>query len=69
MDDDEPVDPKALADARCAASFDCAKLKVQYDQCASRIEAKGEGQCTGQYMDFISCIDHCASKAVMSQLR
>ena len=58
-EEEEPVDPKIAIDAKCAASTACTKLLVEYEACAKRIEAKGQGECSGWYMDYLGCIDAC----------
>ena len=68
-EDEEVVDPKAKLDEKCLATPSCAKLLVAYERCAERIEAKGSGQCTGQYMDYIACVDQCASSKLFSELK
>ena len=92
MSDDEIVDPKLSASAKCLATESCAKLlvrggariditviqalqshkhfppQVEYERCSARIEAKGTGQCAGQYMDYIQCVVRArASTAFASQ--
>ena len=55
----EPVDPKETVDQKCARTVECTKLLIEYEKCAARIDGKGSGHCSGQYMDYIGCIDHC----------
>ena len=43
--------------------------QVEYEKCAERIEAKGHGNCAGQYMDYIACADNCAKEAVFKALK
>eukprot|EP00325_Prymnesiales_sp_UTEX-LB-985_P008995 CAMPEP_0174714196 /NCGR_PEP_ID=MMETSP1094-20130205/17102_1 /TAXON_ID=156173 /ORGANISM="Chrysochromulina brevifilum, Strain UTEX LB 985" /LENGTH=69 /DNA_ID=CAMNT_0015913501 /DNA_START=26 /DNA_END=235 /DNA_ORIENTATION=+ len=69
MDEEETVDPKTQLDANCSAKLDCAKALVAYERCAERIEAKGSGQCAGQYMDYVRCVDICASAKLFSALK
>ena len=44
-------------------------LQVEYEKCAERIEAKGQGNCAGQYMDYIACADQCAKDAIFKVLK
>ena len=44
-------------------------LQVEYEKCAERIEAKGHGNCAGQYMDYIACADQCAKDAIFKALK
>ena len=61
-DEEEVVDPKLAADEHCAKTDKCARLMVEYEKCSERIEAKGSGHCSGQYMDYIACVDSCVSR-------
>ena len=58
-EDEEPVDPKIAIDEKCSKSTACSKAFVEYEACAGRIEKKGHGECSGQYMDYLACIDAC----------
>ena len=64
-DEEEPevLDQKAVADAKCAKSVEVAKLYVEYEACSKRIEAKGHGECTGYYQDYLGAIDKCVRRA------
>eukprot|EP00965_Chrysotila_dentata_P212203 6186884-Pleurochrysis_carterae.AAC.2 len=57
--DDEVQDPKIALEAKCGASMPCAKLYVKYEECKERIEAKGSGECSAWYMDYVGCVDAC----------
>ena len=63
-DDDELPDQKQVNDDMCAKKPECASLYVQYEACAKRIEAKGHGECTGYYMDYLGAIDRCVRYAL-----
>lgn len=58
-DEEEPMDPKLVADEKCSKTMACAKLYVEYEACASRIEKKGHGECAPYYMDYLGCVDRC----------
>jgi len=62
----EPVDPKPAIDAACHSG--CTKAWDIYKECEARIEAKGRGECSGYYMDYFKCIDHCATKKLFKAL-
>ena len=64
-EEEEVVDPKIAQDEKCGKTASCAKILAAYDACAERIEAKGRGECTGQYMDFVACVDNCVSRPVL----
>jgi len=65
----ETVDPKLSVDDHCKASVSCMALFLKYEACQTRIEAKGAGTCTGQYMDWVGCVDHCATHSLFSKLK
>ena len=67
-DEEEVSDQKPSIEAKCQATTKCARLLVEYKACAERIEAKGEGTCTGQYMDLAGCIDHCVAHNLFDKL-
>ena len=62
-EDEEPVDPKIAIDEKCSKSTACSKAFVEYEACAERIEKKGHGECSGQYMDYLACIDACVRRS------
>ena len=33
-----------------------------------RIEAKGQGECSGWYMDYLTCVDKCAAQVLFKTL-
>ena len=68
-EEEEVVDPKAEVNEKCSKSLACTKLLVQYEKCAERIEEKGHGQCAGQYMDYIACVDNCSKMEVFAKLK
>ena len=68
-EDEEPVDPKSTVDEHCAQSMACASAMVKYEECSKRIEEKGHGQCSGQYMDFVKCVDACSSHQLLHKLK
>jgi ubiquinol-cytochrome c reductase subunit 6 len=45
------------------------RRQVEYERCEKRIEAKGSGNCAGQYMDYIECVDKCASADLFSSVK
>jgi ubiquinol-cytochrome c reductase subunit 6 len=62
-EDEEPVDPKIAIDEKCSKTTACSKAFVEYEACAERIEKKGHGECSGQYMDYLACIDACVRRS------
>ena len=65
-EDEEPVDPKIAIDEKCSKSTACSKAFVEYEACAGRIEKKGHGECSGQYMDYLACIDACVRRSLFA---
>ena len=63
-EDEEPVDPKIAIDEKCSKTTACSKAFVEYEACAERIEKKGHGECSGQYMDYLACIDACVRRSL-----
>jgi ubiquinol-cytochrome c reductase subunit 6 len=59
MDDGDPVDPRPAIVASCEATIVCQKLRTAYEACGKRVEAKGSGNCAGQFMDWLGCVDTC----------
>ena len=41
---------------------------MEYEACAARIASKGRGECSGAYMDWIGCVDRCASDKFFKKL-
>ena len=63
IEEEEAPDPKAAVDAKCAQTVECQKKFIEYERCSERIEGKAGAHCTGQYMDYLSCVDHCVRPA------
>ena len=63
---DDPVDPKPAIEKTCEPN--CAGVWATYKKCEVRIEEKGRGECSGFYMDYFKCIDHCAHKKLFNSL-
>ena len=60
------VDCKPAIDERC--SHRCHHQWEDYERCAKRIEAKGQGECSGWYMDYLTCVDKCAAQVLFKTL-
>ncbi|KAL1525479.1 hypothetical protein AB1Y20_020335 [Prymnesium parvum] len=60
------TDPKPDVDRKCAPG--CSAAWEKYQACATRIEEKGSGECSGYYMDYFKCVDKCTAKSLFSQL-
>eukprot|EP01023_Acetabularia_acetabulum_P067082 TRINITY_DN9174_c0_g3_i1.p4 TRINITY_DN9174_c0_g3~~TRINITY_DN9174_c0_g3_i1.p4 ORF type:complete len:106 (-),score=11.24 TRINITY_DN9174_c0_g3_i1:142-459(-) len=59
-------DPKPMIEKVCG--FRCMDSQAEYLRCKRRIAGKDEGHCTGQYFDFLQCVDKCAAPKVFSKL-
>jgi len=64
---DEPVDPRPAIEEACKPG--CASYWKKYEECAARVQAKGEGHCSGQYFEFYHCIDHCAAPKIFKHIK
>jgi ubiquinol-cytochrome c reductase subunit 6 len=56
---DAAEDPSPAIEKDCHGS--CLALHAKYEACAERIEGKPDAHCTGQYMDYLACIDKCSA--------
>lgn len=60
MGDEEAVDVKEALEKKCEPS--CSYFYLAYTDCAKRIEGSSEAHCTGQFLDYTRCIDHCVRR-------
>eukprot|EP00871_Galdieria_phlegrea_P003533 jgi/Galph1/4180/GphlegSOOS_G2814.1 len=69
MSEEEPVDKKPEIEESCKPH--CSREWAEYRACVKRIEndTTGEAHCTGQYLDFWHCVDHCAAKKIFQTLK
>ena len=67
--EEEVIDTKLGIEKTCHAHDPCPKLWLKYEECAKRVEAKGEGECSGQYKDYWGCIDHCVQEKFFKTLK
>ncbi|KQJ89304.1 hypothetical protein BRADI_4g24760v3 [Brachypodium distachyon] len=67
--DEEPVDPKKYLEERCKPQ--CVKPLYEYERCVKRVESDDTGHkhCTGQYFDYLSCIDKCVAPKLFEKLK
>ncbi|XP_051179996.2 cytochrome b-c1 complex subunit 6-1, mitochondrial isoform X1 [Lolium perenne] len=67
--DEEPVDPKKYLEDRCKPQ--CVKPFYAYEKCVKRVEADDTGHkhCTGQYFDYLSCVDKCVASKLFEKLK
>ncbi|TYG76038.1 hypothetical protein ES288_D03G080900v1 [Gossypium darwinii] len=66
--DEEPVDQKKLLESICQSN--CAKPKNGYEECVKRISGDDTGtmHCTGQYFDYLACVDKCVAPKLFGKL-
>ncbi|BBH08868.1 Ubiquinol-cytochrome C reductase hinge protein, partial [Prunus dulcis] len=67
--DEELVDQKKYLEESCQPK--CVKPLIEYQACVKRVEAdnNGEKHCTGQYFDYISCVDKCTHVLIIALWR
>lgn len=61
---DVEEDKKAEVEKKCEPG--CAHLFIAYQDCAHRIEGRDDAHCTGQYLDYTKCIDHCVCRSTLA---
>ena len=65
-EDINSVDLKPIIDKKCHVN--CHHAWEEYEKCEKRIEAKESGDCASWYMDYLKCIDTCASQVLFKGL-
>ncbi|XP_037494404.1 cytochrome b-c1 complex subunit 6-like [Jatropha curcas] len=69
MADEEFVDQKKYLEDFCKPK--CVKPLIEYETCIKRIEGEELGlkHCTGQYFDYLYCVDRCVAPKLFSKLK
>merc|ERR1712066_241343 len=69
-DEEDLVDPHEVVREECAKDH-CQAVKDRLDECNARVESKSATTetCFEEILDFYHCIDHCASKIILSKLK
>ncbi|XP_022772360.1 cytochrome b-c1 complex subunit 6-like [Durio zibethinus] len=69
MADEGPVDQKKYLEDICKS--DCAKPMHDYAECMKRISGDDTGikHCTGQYFDYMACVDKCVAPKLFAKLK
>merc|ERR1711971_1296662 len=69
-DEEDLVDPHDTVREDCAKDH-CAAIKARLDECNARVESKSSTTetCFEEILDFYHCIDHCASKIILTKLK
>ncbi|KAJ0026419.1 hypothetical protein Pint_07944 [Pistacia integerrima] len=67
--DEDVVDQKKYLEDACKPK--CVKPLIEYEACKKRIEGdeSGHKHCTGQYFDYLSCIDKCVAPKLFAKLK
>ncbi|GKU90655.1 hypothetical protein SLEP1_g4622 [Rubroshorea leprosula] len=65
MADGKVIDPKIYLEESCKPK--CVKSLIEYGGCVKRIDGDDTGSkhCTGQYFDYLSCVDKCGSLIIV----
>lgn len=68
-DEDELVDPLKTLREKCKPH--CTKFKTKLDQCEQRVRSRKNTteSCFEEIVDWMSCVDHCATKDLFSKLK
>jgi len=68
-EDDEVPDQRAVAEEKCKPS--CSSYMKAYSACTERVakDKTGEAHCTGQYFDYLHCIDACAAPVTFQNVK
>ncbi|KAJ1627550.1 ubiquinol-cytochrome C reductase hinge domain-containing protein [Pavlovales sp. CCMP2436] len=61
------VDPMPQVEKKCIPQ--CSVFWIAYQDCAERIVNKPDGHCTGQYLDYTKCVDHCVAHNVFKHVK
>merc|ERR1712080_278215 len=69
-DEEDLIDPHEVVREECATDH-CQAAKARLDECNARVESKSATTetCFEEILDFYHCIDHCASKIILSKLK
>jgi len=67
----EVVDPLETLREKCKESSHCAELGEKLSTCNDRVNSrtKTAETCVEELIDFMHCVDHCASKKIFNHLK
>ncbi|KAJ8762983.1 hypothetical protein K2173_023112 [Erythroxylum novogranatense] len=67
--DEELLDQKKVLEDSCKPN--CVKSLIEYEACVKRVEGdrSGSKHCTGQYFDYLACVDKCVAPKLFSKLK
>ncbi|THK33109.1 cytochrome b-c1 complex subunit 6, mitochondrial [Diachasma alloeum] len=69
--DEELVDPLKVLREQCSQKPNCVKFQERLSTCNDRVNSRKETEetCLEEIIDYVSCVDHCASKTLFSKLK
>merc|ERR1712018_757956 len=69
-DEEDLIDPHEVVREDCATDH-CQAVKARLDECNARVESKSATTetCFEEILDFYHCVDHCASKIILTKLK
>merc|ERR1712018_881934 len=69
-DEEDLIDPHEVVREECATDH-CQAVKARLDECNARVESKSATTetCFEEILDFYHCVDHCASKIILTKLK
>ncbi|XP_038698902.1 cytochrome b-c1 complex subunit 6-like [Tripterygium wilfordii] len=69
MAEEELADQKKYLEDSCKPR--CVKPLIEYQACVKRIEDDDTGSkhCTGQYFDYMFCVDKCVAPKLFTKLK
>merc|ERR1712039_952054 len=69
-EEEDLVDPHEVVREDCTRDH-CAAIKARLDECNARVESKSATTetCFEEILDFYHCVDHCASKIILTKLK
>lgn len=67
----ELVDPQKVLREECSLKPNCAKLQDKLTTCNDRVNSRKQTAetCLEEILDYVHCVDHCASKNLFSKLK
>ncbi|XP_011309264.1 cytochrome b-c1 complex subunit 6, mitochondrial [Fopius arisanus] len=70
-DDEDLVDPQKVLREECSQKPSCVKFQERLSTCNDRVNSRKETleTCLEELIDYVHCVDHCASKTLFSKLK
>ncbi|XP_008545652.1 cytochrome b-c1 complex subunit 6, mitochondrial [Microplitis demolitor] len=70
-EDAELVDPQKVLREKCSQEPKCVKFQERLTTCNNRVNSrkKTEETCLEELIDYVNCVDHCASHDLFSKLK